>query len=51
MNLKLAWVSSVLIAPLIINIFLENKNKVSINPERISNLEEMKKSNNQTKYF
>tara|TARA_X000000950_G_C13903620_1_gene655889 strand:+ start:615 stop:2597 length:1983 start_codon:yes stop_codon:yes gene_type:complete len=48
---KLAWVSSVLISPLIINIFLENKNKVSINPERVSNLKEMKKSNNQTKVF
>ena len=48
---KLAWGSSVLIAPLIVNLFLEHKDKIKIHPEEVSNIEELKKSNQQTQGF
>jgi len=48
---KLAWGLSVLIAPLIVNLFLENKNKLKIDPDSVSSVEELKKTNNQTKAF
>jgi len=48
---KLAWVVSVLVAPIIINIFIENKNKHKINPDLVSSVKQLKESNNQTKAF
>ena len=48
---KLAWGSSVVIAPILINAFFENKDKLKIDPDSVSNLEEFKKTNNQTKVF
>lgn len=48
---KLAWVVSVLVAPIIINIFIENKNKHKINPDLVSSVKQLKESNNQTKVF
>lgn len=48
---KLAWGSSVLIAPLIVNLFLEHKDKIKIHSEKVSSIEELKKSNKQTQGF
>jgi len=48
---KIAWGSSVVIAPILINAFFENKDKLKIDPDSVSNSEEFKKSNNQTKAF
>lgn len=48
---KIVWGLSVLIAPLIVNLFLENKNKLKIDPDSVSSVEELKKTNNQTKAF
>jgi len=48
---KLAWGSSVLIAPLIVNLFLEHKDKIKIHPEQVSSVEELRKSNQQTQGF
>ena len=48
---KLVWGSSVVIAPLIVNLFLEHKDKHKIHPEQVSSMEELKKSNRQTQGF
>jgi len=48
---KIAWGSSVVIAPILINAFFENKDKLKIDPDSVSKLEEFKKSNNETKVF
>ena len=48
---KLAWGSSVVIAPLIVNLFLEHKDKHKIDPDSVSNVKQFKDSNNQTKVF
>ena len=48
---KLAWGSSVVIAPLIVNLFLEHKDKIKLHPEQVSSMEELKKSNRQTQGF
>ena len=48
---KLAWGSSVVIAPLSVNLFLEHKDKHKIHPEQVSSMEELKKSNRQTQGF
>ena len=48
---KIGWSISVLVAPIIINIFMENKNKLKIDPDSVSSVEQLKKSNNQTKFF
>ena len=48
---KIGWTVSVLVAPIIINIFIENKNKLKIEPDSVSSVEELNKTNNQTKAF
>ena len=48
---KIAWSVSVLVAPIIINIFMENKNKHNINSDLVSSVKQLKDSNNQTKIF
>tara|TARA_Y100000741_G_scaffold165943_1_gene125483 strand:- start:3023 stop:5053 length:2031 start_codon:yes stop_codon:yes gene_type:complete len=48
---KIAWSVSVLVAPIVINIFMENKNKHNINPDLVSSVKQFKDSNNQTKVF
>jgi len=48
---KLAWSSSVIIAPLVINLFLENKNNLNIDSDNVSNVDELKKSNIETQVF
>jgi hypothetical protein len=48
---KIAWSVSVLVAPIIINIFMENKNKHKIKPDLVSSVKQLKDSNNQTKMF
>ena len=47
----MAWSSSVLIAPLIVNLFLEHKDKINIHPEQVSSMEELQKSNKKTQGF
>ena len=48
---KLAWGSSVIVAPFIVNLFLENKGKLNINPDSVSSVEKLKKSNKETQIF
>lgn len=48
---RIAWVVSVLVAPIIINIFIENKNKHKIKYGVVSSVKQLKESNNQTKVF
>ena len=48
---KLAWGVSVLVAPIIVNIFIENKNKHKIDADNVSSVKQLKDSNNQTKIF
>ena len=48
---KIGWSVSVLVAPIIINIFIENKNKHKINYDEVSSVKQLKESNNQTKVF
>lgn len=48
---KLAWSSSVITAPFVINLFLEHKNNLNIDSDNVSNVEELKKSNTETQVF
>ncbi len=48
---KIAWSVSVLVVPIVINIFMEHKDKHKIETDSVSNVKQFKESNNQTKSF
>ncbi len=48
---KLAWGTSVIVVPFIVNFFLENKDKLNIDPDSVSSVEELKNSNMETQVF